>query len=308
MPSAGSNANDMSYRIQTPDSSDHLKQLVRSLASKIGITPKNSLLLSAYPADLNFPEEFNSLNSPGRPEIIESFIQKHADAFESVVLICQPIFLTYLTKWSQQLPRIASKLILVTGGSSATESYRSFIKKKLSLPENGVWVDLYGLAEVAVGFGLRTNGSDPFNYNPESYYLEAPEGRLLVTLMSSKNFPTIIRYDTGDRGELVSPGKVKLLGRFSEPLSAGQIVMTRIYENHDIAAKLTGRWFVREKTFWLESWSQENFSEIESAWIKTIALKSNLDLKLKSLTKDPFVSHAWDNLDLLRKGSYYDQS
>jgi hypothetical protein len=304
--SAGSRFGNVTFRLSRSESVNSVVSLSKILLGKFNLNPVSTLVVSAYPTRVEFPRELTVLECPGRPDILETFLEKYSAQFENIVLICMPVFLGYLAKWSQQLQKQINKLVFITGGSPCFPEFKDYISQKLQSPVQHRWANLFGVAEISPGFAIQNSENEEFNYNPNNLLIEEVNGNLVATHLETSALPEIIRYKTGDLISLVAPGQFIHLGRNSTADNNTDKLLKILYSNYTIAQCLTGRVRANNESFTMEHWSDVAPTESQKTWVA----KQFKDFSINwvAAPRGFATGKAWDQIDLLKKGREYEQA
>jgi phenylacetate-coenzyme A ligase PaaK-like adenylate-forming protein len=179
-----------------------------------------------------------------RADIVIGLLKNVAIHFEKVFIIGDPIFIKLMVEESLDsgLDWSSMNVFFISGGEWLSETLRSYVhhltKKDPRKPENGYWSCIYGLTELGYPIFFETAGlvasrsdlscdqsgkkstfksqtrcTTPvlFHYCCSSYFVEEIEhengnSHLVFTTLDKRKMIPLIRYDTGDVGELLDVG------------------------------------------------------------------------------------------------------
>ncbi len=261
IPSAGSTGKSpLCFRAKYEGSLVDSSQQTGELARLLGFDPKKNIFLSAYPAAIEYPACFKVLECGARPDHIESFIRDYSDCYENFVIICQSHCLNYLIKWGQYSKNLGGRLKIVLGGSLVLANQNKFYQTELKVDQNQM-SNLYGLAEISMGFAMSTPNSNGFLYDPKKLFLEIINNELIVTYFGEDQQSSLIRYGSGDFAEWTGDHSFLLSGRGKDGgINFSEKNIDQLYALPSIARNLTGRARVASSEALVEVWSDTDLS------------------------------------------------
>ena len=272
----------------------------------IGVDRRNTLIINCSGMGVKAFTRCTVCEPGCREDLVASILNAVGDQFENVVIATSPGFLKRLVEHciANGIDFQRLNTFFITGGEYFPESMRSYIHsicgKSLQRPKQGYWLSIYGLTELgypimfetATSALMRTRQSGKsaaesqasnsapytlaqpyfFHYVPFQYYVETVpthQGDQLVFTGLSKRSVPMIRYNTGDLGELLqndfsnrpNPALansrdplsvcplVKFRGRAnSRMLPAENDVLELLFREHDIAAATTGYFTLKQQS------------------------------------------------------------
>lgn len=235
-----------------------------------------------------------------RPDIVIGLLKTVAVNYEKVFIVGDPVFIKLMVEESIDAGLSWDHLNVwfISGGDWLPESLRDYVHevtgKNVANPSRGYWSAVYGMTEL--GYPLFFETSDLiayrsrcfkeqdfkqwtkhaprcttpffFHYRPDNYYLEAisdgnsmPE--LVFTTLDKRRLFHLVRYATGDAGELLNRGDmpnlfyklpvVRFWGRLNNylQLKTCKVLVTDLKEllfaDKNLAPNITG-FFTLEKS------------------------------------------------------------
>ncbi len=309
IPSAGSSLGSISFRLESKDQQypNSNADLIHFLANQLKVIPKQTLIIHAYPAPIQYPNDFSVLNAMARTDIVETFIKTYANHFECFVLVCQPLFLRQLIQRPDFLANISHKMSIVLGGTFVGNNQKKFIESSLPQLRSPI-VNLFGLAEVSPGLAVQWGHEEFFRFNPSKHFVEIIENQLIVTPLTRKPIE-IFRYVTGDIAEwAVNSAQFTLKGRKSNISKSTEIEekIDQIIYCPQFAQYLTGRARLSENIFYIEAYKRESVD------LRQIELKveNSFGKKIQTIVTeayiDQYLQQQRPSVELLRKCRFYD--
>ena len=282
-----------------------LQQLFRAL-------DRRTLLINCLPMGVRVHTRSLALAETSvREDIILALIKKLSADFEQFILLGEHTFLKHLIETGLLEPyRIdwrKLRIHVITGAEYVAESFRSYLTSLLGIdpadPNSGLLIVNYGLSELSVSIAhenwhtiqirrlahtdrrfreILCGDALPFcpnvgQYYPTQVYLETLRSQpdreeLGVTLLSPNRRLPMIRYNTGDRAQLISYnalatilkgcGRPDLIPSFRLPLvllwgkSSGldapggiiypEQIKEALYADFNLASQITGNFLLRK--------------------------------------------------------------
>lgn len=268
-----------------------------------GIATERSLLVNALPGSVRVPSRHAVVAELGaRPGAVVRALRDLAPEFEQIVLVGEPLLIkAVIDEAADAALRLDRRRVhVVSGGDFLPQSFREYIARHLAHdlrdPDAGQVVTSYGVSELGLSLAhdtpelraiTRAFDGDPglceavmgrvphaptlLQALPDQYYLETPlagaRPRIVATTLDPSRPLPLVRYDTGDEGELVpherlarrltDAGRAALVPSSRWPLVAlwgrgGSIVLgercvhveqvkAALYDDIEVAAALSGR-------------------------------------------------------------------
>jgi hypothetical protein len=234
VPAAGTSGTLLSFRVHQDSSETSQFSALSALVEKSwGLDPRQLLLLNAYPSGISLPQEFHSCECGAKPEVLRLALSSLGPHFEHSVLIAQPHFLRYCITEGVLRAEELRRLHFLLGGCWYSSEFLAWLAhasgESVEQIERRV-ISLLGVAEVGLGIGIAPPGLDKlrglfrsrdplgpraapmlFFVDTERYFVEAVDGKLLVTALSRANGIPLLRYATGDPATLHDPAAITAL-------------------------------------------------------------------------------------------------
>jgi phenylacetate-CoA ligase len=310
------------------------------------ISNRKTFLINCAPMGVHVETSLPMAETSVRSDMALSLIKKISPEFDHTIIVGDPHFLKKLLEegTGQKIPWKARSISLVTGQDWLPESLRTYLANMLEIDlETDKYRGIYatmGMTELGLNvfheskFTVRLRRvllqntklrqeltktemkACPifFHYYPFSTYIESIEtqnrSELLFSVLDTKNLLPLIRYSTGDAGEIVSYNDlIKVLGKnfpqlipdLKLPLGIMQgrlknefiskesklymeDIKEGIYSDFDVAASITGLLSLKINSDDCELWVQlkSNIQKVESLGKKIKeAVHSYLSFEIK---------------------------
>ncbi len=324
VPAAGTSRDLLAFRFRDLESeATQFTRLAQLATGMWNIDPKSTLIVNAYPTGINVAPSYYAIDCGAKPEVVALALNSIGKRFSNVILVSQPHLLRYMAV-HQMLPKaMLPNLFFAVGGTWVPPTYfqtlalagmsQEAIAKKV--------LCLYGIAEVGLGIGIGTpdlhalRGADTgqlFHLGADMYFLEVVDGVLAVTTLDSQCPTPLLRYVTGDVGEILTQTNAKssLLRLWARPPRTGikppvtdMQVETVLHSSTSAWNHLTGTYLIKRDALHLEYYPHRPPPPAFQA-----ALAASLGMASRVIFTPQLVTpnHTW--ADLLRKPSPYDLS
>jgi len=201
------------------------------------IRKKKTLIINALSMGINIPSNLAvTINIGPRQDIALSTVRIFSKEFQQTIIVGDNSWIKNLLEAgiNQGINWNSIGLRIIIGGESFPESFRSYLAQitNISLDSKTRQVLIgtsFGIAEIGLNvlfetqetIALRrkltadTNLMPPlfgeqtilcpmlFQYNPMNYYIEELDGQLLFTVLSQETMMPLIRYASGDIGQII---------------------------------------------------------------------------------------------------------